>query len=221
VVHRHVRSGEGSYAKLEAEAAGIKPGETGLVALDWWNGNRSILADADLSGVICGLTLQSTKPAIYRALLESIAFAARRIIDNFVDHGLTIDQVVACGGIAEKSPVLMQMFADISGRPVHVPASPQIPARGAAMFGAVAAGDSGLHEEGFSDISTAVTKLRPEVAQSYRPDASKAEVYDRVYEIYRGLHDSLGRDHVEWLHGLKALRRTEHEDQAEVAAPLV
>ena len=132
-----------------------------------------------------------------------------RIIDNFTDNGLTIDQLVACGGIAEKSPVLMQLFADISGRPVHVPGSNQIPARGAAMFGAVAAGSSGLHAGGFADITAAVARLRPAIAHSYTPEASSAGVYDRVYEIYRGLHDTLGRTHVEWLHGLKAVRRDE------------
>jgi L-ribulokinase len=209
----------GHHDALEAVAGELAPGSTGLVALNWWNGNRSILADADLSGVIAGLTLSTTPAEIYRALLESIAFAARRIIDNFVDGGLTIDQVLACGGIAEKSPVLMQMFADISGRPVHVPDSSQIPARGAAMFGAVAAGTSGLHAGGFASISDAVTRLRPEIARSYTPDASATDVYDRVYEAYRGLHDTLGVQHVEWLHGLKTLRRAAR-DNAPAVAPV-
>jgi L-ribulokinase len=196
---------------LETAAGELAPGSTGLIALNWWNGNRSILADADLSGVIAGLTLSTTAAEIYRALLESIAFAARRIIDNFTDHGLTIDQIVACGGIAEKSPVLMQLFADISGRPVHVPASTQIPARGAAMFGAVAAGSSGLHAQGFSDIGAAVARLRPQLAHTYQPDLAATAVYDRVYETYRGLHDVFGVEHVEWLHGLKELRRTSRQ----------
>jgi L-ribulokinase len=205
-----------SYDALEAAAGELAPGATGLVALNWWNGNRSILADADLSGVIAGLTLSTTAAEIYRALLESIAFAARRIIDNFVDHGLTIDQLVACGGIAEKSPVLMQLLADITGRPVHVPSSQQIPARGAAMFGAVAAGASGAQRGGFPDIADAVKRLRPEIARSYRPDAVATQTHDRVYEIYRGLHDTLGRQHVEWLHGLKHLRRVAFGDAGEV-----
>jgi L-ribulokinase len=205
------------YDALEAAAGELAPGATGLVALNWWNGNRSILADADLSGVIAGLTLSTTAAEIYRALLESIAFAARRIIDNFTEHGLTIDQLVACGGIAEKSPVLMQLFADISGRPVHVPASTQIPARGAAMFGAVAAGTSGLHAGGFSNIAAAVERLRPDTARSYTPDASTTEVYDRVNDVYRGLHDTLGKQHVEWLHDLKALRRADKVSSAEIA----
>jgi L-ribulokinase len=203
---------------LELAAGQLAPGSTGLVALNWWNGNRSILADADLSGVIAGLTLATTPAEIYRALLESIAFAARRIVENFTDHGLTIDQLVACGGIAEKSPVLMQMFADITGRPVHVPASTQIPARGAAMFGAVAAGASGLHTDGFRDIAEAVARLRPEIAHSYTPDVRAGEVYDRVYEAYSGLHDALGVEHVGWLHGLKQIRRDAHERRMETGA---
>ena len=202
---------------LERAAGRLAPGQTGLVALNWWNGNRSILADADLSGVIAGLTLTTTAEEIYRALLESIAFAARRIIDNFTDHGLTIDQLVACGGIAEKSPVLMQLFADINGRPVHVPASSQIPARGAAMFGAVAAGTSGLHARGFGDIAAAVDRLRPKRAHTYTPDGAATRVYDRVYEAYRGLHDTLGDQHVEWLHGLKRLRMESLEAPSSVA----
>jgi L-ribulokinase len=204
------------YQALERAAGELAPGATGLVALNWWNGNRSILADADLSGVIAGLTLSTNAAEIYRALLESIAFAARRIIDNYTDHGLTIDQFVACGGIAEKSPVLMQLFADISGRPVHVPGSTQIPARGAAMFGAVAAGTSGPRSGGFGDIAAAVARLRPEIARSYAPDSSSAGVYDRVYEVYRGLHDTLGATHVEWLHGLKAVRRDARKAPAPV-----
>ena len=110
-----------SYGELEKAAAKLAPGETGLVALDWWNGNRTILADADLTGVIFGLGLHTTREQIYRALLESIAFGSRRIMDNFEEHGLVLSQVVACGGIAERSPLMMQLLADTSGREVHVP----------------------------------------------------------------------------------------------------
>jgi L-ribulokinase len=192
--------GEDSYTRLEAEAARFRPGETGLLALDWWNGNRSILADADLSGVICGLTLHSTKPAIYRALLESIAFGNRRIMENFEQHGFALAQIVACGGIAERSPLTMQLIADISGRPVHVPASTEVPARGSALFGAVAGGR-------FGDINQAIEALRPGTARTYAPDARAARTYDEVYEVYRGLYQTLGSSQVELLHGLKRIRR--------------
>jgi L-ribulokinase len=196
------------HDELEREAGLLAPGASGLIALNWWNGNRSILADADLSGVIVGLTLASTPSEIYRALLESIAFAARRIVDNFVEHGLSIERIVACGGIAEKSPVLMQLFADVTGRPVEVPASPQIPARGSAMFGAVAAGSAA---DGFETISQAVARLTPQVAASYTPDPAATVIYDQINRIYRGVHDSFGREHVDYMHELKALRRSSRE----------
>jgi L-ribulokinase len=192
-----------SHAELEARAAEFAPGSTGLVALDWWNGNRSVLADASLSGVIAGLTLATTPVEIYRALLESIAFGTRRIVDNFDEHGLAISEIVACGGIAEKSPVLMQLFADVTGRSVHVPASTQIPARGAAMFGAVAAGPQA---GGFPDIASAAAALSQPTARTHRPNPAATEVYDRVYSVYLGLHDTLGLTHVEWLRTLKSVR---------------
>lgn len=188
-----------SYEALEGAAATIAPGATGLLAFDWWNGNRTILADADLTGVILGLTIQSTAAEIYRALLESIAFGNRRIMDNFDDHGLTLDRIVACGGIAEKSPLMMQLFADTSGREVSVPASTEIPARGAALFGGVAAGV-------FSDIGEAVASTRPAIARTYSPDPGATRVYDRVYAIYRELYEVLGRTDARWLHGLKQIR---------------
>jgi L-ribulokinase len=194
-----VEGGEDAYLAFEREAARFRPGETGLVALDWWNGNRSILADADLTGVVAGLTLQSTEQEIYRALTEAIAFGNRRVMENFSEHGMKLDEIVACGGIAEKSPLIMQLIADTSGRVVHVPASTQIPARGAALFGAVAAG-------AFADIDAAVAATRPEIARSYEPDREAASVYDEVYAVYRELHETLGRSQSELLHRLKRLR---------------
>ncbi len=192
------------HARLQRDAGALRPGASGLVAIDWWNGNRSVLADQSLSGSIVGLTLSSTAPEIYRALLESIAFGNRKIIDNFDAHGLTVERIVACGGIAEKSPLLMQLFADVSGRPVDVPASTQIPARGAAMFGAVAAG---LPAGGFATITDAVAVLAPPLARSYLPDAAAADVYARIYTVYEALHDTLGRAHPQWLRTLRAERR--------------
>ncbi len=188
-----------AYDELEQAASELAPGETGLLAFDWWNGNRSILADADLTGAIFGLTLQSTPEEIYRALLESIAFGNRRIMDNFEEHGITLSEIVACGGIAEKSPLTMQLMADTSGRRVDVPASSEIPARGAALFGAVAAGL-------FENIGAAIEATRPARAHTYTPDPGAKAIYDRVYGIYRGLYDILGRSQVELLHGLKRIR---------------
>jgi L-ribulokinase len=191
--------GEDAYDELESGAARLAPGSTGLLAIDWWNGNRSILADADLTGVILGLTLHSTPEQIYRALLESIAFGNRRIMDNFTEHGIPLTEIVACGGIAEKSPLTMQLLADVSGRPVRVPASSEVPARGSALFGAVAAGV-------FDGIEAAVKQTRAPFARTYTPDPQAGETYDRVYAIYQRLYDTLGRSDVELLHDLKRIR---------------
>jgi len=184
------------HATLERAAATIGPGASGLVALDWWNGNRTILADADLSGVLVGLTLQTTREQVYRALLESIAFGNRRIIENFEEHGMTLREIVACGGIAEKSPLTMQLLADTSGMRVSVPDSAQVPARGAALFGALASGY-------FPDIAAAIAATRPRIAHSYLPDPESHEIYDRVYAVYRDLYERLGRSQAELLHALK------------------
>jgi L-ribulokinase len=190
---------DATHASLEREAERIQPGETGLLALDWWNGNRTILADADLTGVIAGLTLGTTHAEIYRALLESIALGNRRIIDNFTEHGLPMSSIVACGGIASASPLLMQLFADTSGLDVHVPDSSEIPARGSALFGAVAGG-------AFDDIDSAVAATRPPTARTYTPDPRASEFYNKLYAIYRPLYELLGRERSELLHELKRLR---------------
>jgi L-ribulokinase len=194
----------GSYGQFEQAAAQIAPGETGLVALDWFNGNRTILADADLTGAIFGLGLHTTREEIYRALLESIAFGSRRIMDNFEEHGLALDRVVACGGIAERSPLMMQLLADTSGREVRVPDVNEIPARGAALFGAVSAGV-------YPDIASAIDATRPQRVRTYRPDLEAKRTYDRAYEIYRTLYDMLGRTDARLLHELKRIR-TERKD---------
>ena len=194
----------GAYAQLEEAAARMEPGETGLVALDWWNGNRTILADADLTGAILGLGLQTTREQIYRALLESIAFGSRRIMDNFEEHGLVLSEIVACGGIAERSPLMMQLLADTSGRLVHVPEVSEIPARGAALFGALAAGV-------FDDIGSAIEATRPKKVRTYEPDLTAKKTYDRVYEIYRTLYEMLGRTEVRLLHDLKRIRTERRE----------
>jgi L-ribulokinase len=189
---------------LESSAARLAPASTGLVALDWWNGNRSVLADADLTGVIAGLTLQTSAVEVYRALLESVAFGNLVILDNFRDNGFSLDEIVACGGIAEKSPLMMQLFADTSGLPVTVPASQQVPARGSALFGAVAAG---AEAGGFSSISEASKALAPGAARTYKPDRAAAVAYGSVFKIWKRLHDVLGREERAWLHELKGTRR--------------
>jgi L-ribulokinase len=208
---RTVGGGDRAFGELEERAAAFAPGETGLLALDWFNGNRSILADADLSGVIVGLTLHSEPGEIYRALLEAIAFGSRRIMDNFTEHGIALDEIVACGGIADKSRLTMQLLADTSGRPVHVPAATEIPARGAALFAAVAAGV-------YADIDAAIIATRPGHARSFTPDPAATAVYDRVYGVYRELYDTLGRTQSRWLHELKRIQADSAATSRGVAA---
>ena len=192
-----------SLPELERGAAALVPAQTGLIALDWWNGNRSVLGDADLSGVLAGLTLSTTAVDIYRALLESIAFGNKAILDNFSQGGFELEEVVACGGIAEKSPLLMQMLADVCGLTIRVPASSQVPARGSALFGAVAAGaDAG----GFNGIADAARALRPPTGPTYVPDPQATATYGEVYRIWKELHDTLGRSQPSWLHELKRLK---------------
>ena len=134
------RSGTSVHEVLEREAAKLRPGESGLLALDWWNGNRSVLVDADLRGLLVGMTLATKAPEIYRALIEATAFGTRVIVDAFESAGVRVDGIVACGGLPERNRLLMQIFADVTGREFAVAASGQAPALGSAMFGAVAAG---------------------------------------------------------------------------------
>ena len=137
------RRGVSIHDVLVEEAASLRPGESGLLALDWWNGNRSVLVDADLRGLIVGMTLATSPPEIYRALLEATAFGTRVVIEALERSGVPVDAIVACGGLPDRSPLLMQIFADVTGRMISLARSLQVPALGAAMFGAVAAGAAG------------------------------------------------------------------------------
>ncbi len=190
VHERARRDGTGAQEVLEREAAGLRPGESGLLALDWWNGNRSILVDAELSGLLVGATL-ATRPAdIYRALLEATAFGTRAIIESLETAGVAVERIVACGGLPERNQLLMQLSADITGREVHVAASAQAPALGSAMYGAVAAGAAA---GGFDSIADAATALvRPHV-RTFRPSRDAGAVYDELFVDYMALHDHFGR----------------------------
>ena len=203
-VHEQARqSGLGVHAVLEREAARLRPGETGLVALDWWNGNRSILVDAELSGLIVGATLATRSVDVYRALLEATAFGTRAIIESLEAAGVAVDQVVACGGLPERNPLLMQLSADITGRVFAVAASSQAPALGSAMYGAVAAGAAA---GGYDSIADAAAKMVRPATRTYRPDPSTRAVYDALYGEYMALHDHFGRLGNDVMRRLRALR---------------
>ncbi len=188
---------------LREKAEVQKPGESGLLALDWWNGNRSVLVDADLTGMILGMTLQTKPEEIYRALIEATAYGAREIIESFVESGLPVDDLFACGGIAAKDEMMMQIYADVTGREIRISASAQTVAFGSAMFGAVAAGrESGGYDSIFDAIDV-MPKLRDKV---YKPDPEAQIVYEKLFREYQILHDYFGRGTNDVMKRLKAIK---------------
>ena len=188
---------------LEEDAAALRPGQSGLLALDWWNGNRSVLVDADLAGVLLGMTLATTAPEIYRALIEATAFGTRVIIDAFERGGVRIDSVVACGGLPERNRLLMQIYADVTGRTFRIAASAQTPALGSAMFAAVAAGPEA---GGYATIEAAATRMARLRDEAFEPIEAHRETYDLLYAEYVRLHDLFGRGGDPALKTLKKLR---------------
>lgn len=193
------QAGMNLHAYLEAEAAKQKPGEHGLLALDWWNGNRSVLVDVDLSGLLIGATLATRAPDIYRALIESTAFGTRVIIETFEKSGVPIKEIVAAGGLPERNKLLMQIYADVTGREFRVIGSAQGPALGSAMHAAVAAG-------AYPDIKAAAEKMGKLKDEVYRPIAEHMPVYDRLYAEYVTLHDYFGRGENDVMKRLRAIR---------------
>ena len=164
----------------------MRAGESGLLALDWNNGNRTVLVDQRLTGLLLGQTLYTTPPEIYRALIEATAFGALTIINRFEEYGVRISQVVNCGGIAEKNPLVMQIYADVTGRPMKVSRSAQTCALGAAVAASVVAG---AHED-FASAIGAMTGLKPRV---FKPNAAAHAVYRDLYSLYSVLHDAFGK----------------------------
>jgi len=188
---------------LEDEAAKFKPGESGLLALDWWNGNRSVLVDVDLTGLLLGATLATTAPEMYRALIEATAFGTRVIIEAFDQNGVPVNELVTCGGLPEKNKLLMQIYADVTGRELKVTASQQTPALGSAMFGAVAAGKMA---GGYDSIFEAAQKMARLKKGAFKPNPSARKVYDQLYAEYLALHDYFGRGANDVMKRLKQIK---------------
>jgi L-ribulokinase len=172
-------------------------GQHGLVALDWENGNRSVLVDHQLSGVIVGLTLATRPEDVYRALIEATAFGTRVILEAFADAGVPVQELFAAGGLL-KNPVLMQIYADVTRFPLHLIESEQGPALGSAMHAAVAAGV-------YDDIQAAAASMGKVRRDAYLPDPGRAEAYDALYEHYKRLHDHFGRGDDDVLHDLRRI----------------
>jgi L-ribulokinase len=180
---------DGLHAALSREAAGVGPGQSGLLALDWNNGNRTILVDPRLTGLLVGQTLHTTRAEVYRALIEATAFGARAIVERLRDYGVPIERVVCCGGIAEKNELFMQIYADVLGHPMLIAGSAQTPALGSAIAAAVTAGEAKGGHDSFERAQEKMTSLKQ---KRFTPEPAAARVYDELYGLYRELHDSFG-----------------------------
>lgn len=194
------RAGLGLHQYLEREAARQKVGEHGLIALDWWNGNRSTLVDVDLSGMMLGMTLATRPPDIYRALIESTAFGTRMIIEAFETQGIEVKELVAAGGLPEKNALLLQIYADVTGRAIKLAGSAQAPALGSAMHAAVAAGI-------YPNIQAAADKMGKLKDDLVAPIAANQAMYNRLFAEYKRLYDYFGRGANDAMKTLKAIKR--------------
>lgn len=180
---------KGDHVALTEKASQLKPGQSGLLALDWNNGNRTILVDQRLTGLLLGQTLHTKPEEIYRTLIEATAFGALTIINRFEEYGVKIDQVVNCGGIAEKNPMVMQIYADVTGREMKVSRSAQTCALGSAVAAAVVAGSANGGYNDFASAQAAMTGVKDVV---YKPISKNHAVYQKLYTLYKQLHDAFG-----------------------------
>ena len=206
------------HAELTREAETLRPGQSGLLALDWNNGNRTVLVDPRLTGLLLGQTLHTTRAEIYRALIEATAFGARTIIERLREYGVSVQRVVCAGGIAEKNALLMQIYADVTGCTMQVAGSSQACALGSAVSAAVLAG---AHPD-FASAQAAMTSLKP---INYVPIEENRRVYEELYALYRQLHDAFGgvnkcSDLSDVMKRLISLKETAHAAQEEAPTPL-
>ncbi|MGM0747200.1 MAG: ribulokinase [Bacillota bacterium] len=200
----------GIHELLSQKADLQKPGESGLLALDWWNGNRSTLVDADLTGMLLGMTLLTKPEDIYRALVEATAYGTRMIIETFRENGVPIEELYAAGGIAEKNPFIMQIYADVTNMEIKLSGSPQAPALGSAIFGALAAGKENGGCESIKEAAAHMGKLKD---HSYKPNAEHAEIYDTLYAEYKELVQYFGKEN----HVMKRLKTLKNGHFASLA----
>jgi L-ribulokinase len=187
------------FKKITAKAELLPPGANGLIALDWHNGNRSVLMNADLSGLILGLNINTKTEEIYRALVESTGFGTKVIIDSYIDNGIKIKEIVACGGLT-KDEFLMQIYTDILQIPIKVAATTQAVALGSAIFAAVAAGKE---NGGYDSIDIAVKKMTKPFIETFEPNVDLKDTYQTLFDIYKKVHDFFGQDNPELMKTLK------------------
>jgi len=188
---------------LTEKAALQKPGESGLIALDWWNGNRSVLVDGQLSGLLLGCTLGTRPEDIYRALIEATAYGTRMIIKTFEENDVPVTELFVAGGIAEKNPFMMQLYSDITHKQIKIAGSPQTPALSSAIFGVLAAGSKDGGYDRLEDAVAVMSKVKGEV---YTPNPESSKVYDLLFAEYELLHDYFGRGSNDVMKRLKELK---------------
>lgn len=201
--HEAEKRGVTVHQLLTEKASALKPGESGLLALDWWNGNRSILVDADLTGLLIGCTLTTRPEEIYRALIEATAFGTATIVNTFTANGVPINEIYCCGGLAMKNALLMQIYSDVTGRPMRISDSEQTPALGSAMHAAVAAGAAA---GGYATIQDAAAKMARVKEEQYEPIPENQAVYAKLLAEYTILHDYFGRGENDVMKRLKAIK---------------
>ena len=200
------RQGVNIHQYLTELAQKLRPGESGLLALDWWNGNRSVLVDIDLSGLMLGMTLQTKPEEMYRALIEATAYGARKIVENYRACGVPVTAFFATGGISQKNPMAMQIYADVLNMPVRIVDASQGAALGSAIFGAVAAGSA---DGGYDDVISAIQAMSAPSVKTYEPIPENAAAYERLYREYEALHDYFGRGQNPVMKTLKAIKQGE------------
>ncbi len=198
------RQNKNIHQYLREKAEKLCPGQSGLLALDWWNGNRSVLVDVDLSGMMVGMTLRTKPEEIYRALIEATAYGTRMIIENYREHGVPVEEFYASGGISQKDPMTMQIYADVIKMPVKIAGSLQGPALGSAIFASVAAGKEAGGYDSVFEAARAMGKIKDTV---YAPIPENSERYDALFREYRTLHDYFGRGENDVMKRLKAMKQ--------------
>ena len=206
------QKGMNIHQYLTEKASKLKVGESGLLALDWWNGNRSCLVDVDLTGMMLGMTLLTKPEEVYRALIEATAFGKNKIIKTFEESGVAINELYACGGISKKNPMMMQIYADVTNKEIFIGASDQTPALGSAMFGAVAAGKE---NGGYDSIFDAAKVMGKVEEKTYKPIPENVEVYKKLYAEFELLHDYFGRGENDVMKRLKNIKKEQSQKTLE------
>ncbi len=197
------KAGMNIHQYLTEKASQLKIGESGLLALDWWNGNRSCLVDVDLTGMMLGMTLATKPEEMYRALIEATAYGKNMILETFEQAGVPVDELYACGGISKKNSMMMQIYADVTNKEIFIGASDQSPALGSAMFGAVAAG---AKNGGYDSIVEAAKVMGKVEAKTYKPIPENVAAYKKLYAEFKLLHDYFGRGENDVMKRLKQIK---------------